>query len=564
MNIGITGAEGMMLSALTAGAVAYRNALKQTKTLTAAVNEQKDKIVELKTAKENLDKDLEAARLEALEDGLTKLGTRRHWELKLNTAVRNSIRTGEPFAVLATDIDNFKRVNDTYGHQAGDAVLRETAKLIKDSVRDDGVDFVGRVGGEEIAILLPNTGLLGARKVAERIIRNMHAGEDFGAAGKQTLSIGISVFPNDTAYKEGTLGHDRKEDSAAARNFAAEVYTNADIALYTAKNKGKDQYRIYSQTVEGAKENVQAAEAQPVEPGSTLYGDAPLRRRKSDNKTNPGTRGFSVLAAMAVAAVIGPTALAGIASHLDHGLMAAAAATMGAVFLLKRGKAKNKERFSVYSDNLESTAGWQYLARNSAKFPNLLVEPQADGSAILSILPEGSAVHFNNLRAQETISWLRVLGFAQNPLDNTFHLPAPKAFNDLLQQHGFMRLAFIARDTDYDPLSQAEFWRLLRQGYYPLAQGHDFVWHAKNVSEQNRLIAKPWIDFADKLIAARDKGIFPRSILPYVERTLSVLDTKVNHGLFTVGHWRPSDIFDTVFEYKPFEGLSNNDKIFFS
>ena len=109
---------------------------------------------------------------QSITDYLTGLYQRRHLEPRLDHEVKRSLRYGTPFSLLAMDADHFKRINDTYGHQAGDQALRAIAHVIRSSVRAH-IDLPARMGGEEFAVLLPETDEAGALKLAERIREQM-------------------------------------------------------------------------------------------------------------------------------------------------------------------------------------------------------------------------------------------------------------------------------------------------------------------------------------------------------------------------------------------------------
>jgi diguanylate cyclase (GGDEF)-like protein len=158
----------------------------------------------------------EVARL-ASSDALTGLANRRQLDFALGREVARTVRTNEPLSVALIDIDHFKDINDTFGHVAGDEVLREVAGALARSVRD--VDLVARYGGEEFAIVLPNCASAGALVVVERV---RAAVASVGGAAKVTVSAGIA-----TAAGEGTQG-----DSLIAA---------ADEALYESKRAGRDR-----------------------------------------------------------------------------------------------------------------------------------------------------------------------------------------------------------------------------------------------------------------------------------------------------------------------------------
>jgi diguanylate cyclase (GGDEF)-like protein len=166
--------------------------------------------------------DHEDARRLSLTDGLTGLWNRRQFELRAAQELERSARFGERFAVVLTDLDGFKAVNDTYGHLAGDAVLVETARRLVTHTRE--VDLVARFGGEEFVLLLPQTDAAGAGKVAEKVRLEVAAepvDTDAGPVGI-SLSAGIACHPADGATIEALLAA-------------------ADGALYEAKAAGKNR-----------------------------------------------------------------------------------------------------------------------------------------------------------------------------------------------------------------------------------------------------------------------------------------------------------------------------------
>jgi diguanylate cyclase (GGDEF)-like protein len=171
---------------------------------------------------------LENARLhrvverQALVDGLTGLANRRSLDETLHAEVSRAVRFGEQVCLVLCDLDNFKSVNDRFGHPCGDLVLRSFAQTLGETVRD--IDTAGRWGGEEFAVVLPGTDLAGGTQLAERVrqaieIREL-AAED-GSPLPVTASFGVAVFPQ-TGSLEGLIAA-------------------ADGALYEAKRTGKNR-----------------------------------------------------------------------------------------------------------------------------------------------------------------------------------------------------------------------------------------------------------------------------------------------------------------------------------
>jgi diguanylate cyclase (GGDEF)-like protein len=158
---------------------------------------------------------------QASTDGLTELANRRQFEEALANEISRAERFGGTLSLILADLDDFKQVNDRYGHQAGDDVLRTFADVLRETVRD--IDLAARYGGEEFAVLLPQTDLAGAEHVAERLRERMETrlvepGAD--APFSVTSSFGVASFP---------------EAGTPAALFAA-----ADEALYRAKSAGKN------------------------------------------------------------------------------------------------------------------------------------------------------------------------------------------------------------------------------------------------------------------------------------------------------------------------------------
>ena len=155
-------------------------------------------------------------------DGLTALANRRHFEDQLAAERARVERFGGPLAVVIADLDDFKDVNDRFGHPAGDVVLREFARTLEDGIRD--IDLAARWGGEEFVLLLPGTDLAGAARVAERIREALARRIILSAEGEAiavTASFGVAGYPGGAP--------------------ADQLLPTADAALYEAKRGGKNR-----------------------------------------------------------------------------------------------------------------------------------------------------------------------------------------------------------------------------------------------------------------------------------------------------------------------------------
>ncbi len=165
----------------------------------------------------------EALRTESIKDPLTGLYNRRYLQEVLDREIRRSIRSEQHLGIVMLDLDYFKKFNDTYGHQAGDAVLRETASFLVRSVRAE--DFVCRYGGEEFVMVLPTANLRAAEARAQRIrekLRDLVIMDHGRSLGVITASIGVAALPDQ--------GMNEKE-----------LLQAADAALYRAKREGRDR-----------------------------------------------------------------------------------------------------------------------------------------------------------------------------------------------------------------------------------------------------------------------------------------------------------------------------------
>lgn len=160
----------------------------------------------------------------AITDALTGLFNRRYMESHVATLVEQAAARGKPLTVMVLDIDYFKSINDTYGHDAGDDVLRDFALRIKRAIR--GIDLACRYGGEEFVLVMPETDMAVAAMVAERLRRRI-AAEPFSIQkGAKSVPVTISI---------GIAGLRDKDDTAAS------VLKRADQALYRAKRDGRNR-----------------------------------------------------------------------------------------------------------------------------------------------------------------------------------------------------------------------------------------------------------------------------------------------------------------------------------
>ena len=190
--------------------------------LTGVFNEMVDRLREGRAELDAINETLRAKNEEleklSITDGLTGLANHRFLMQRLNEEAIRSARSERPFSVLMADVDHFKEYNDSFGHPAGDEVLKRVASLLRECTRT--VDCVGRYGGEEFAVIMPDTDNDGAMVVAERI-RARVAEEEFPGRGI-TVSVGVAEFPSDADSAAGTVDI-------------------ADQALYQAKRAGRDR-----------------------------------------------------------------------------------------------------------------------------------------------------------------------------------------------------------------------------------------------------------------------------------------------------------------------------------
>ena len=164
----------------------------------------------------------------SITDRMTDMFNTRHFEMVLHDEMEKSIQTGKPMCLAVSDIDKFKKFNDTYGHKAGDEVLKEVARVFTSCRRPDKNDTVYRYGGEEYCMILPDTTPEEAavvienyrRKVEEHVV--MYEGKEL----KVTVSVGVSASISDTS-------------------LIKEIFVKADEALYACKEGGRNQVRLF-------------------------------------------------------------------------------------------------------------------------------------------------------------------------------------------------------------------------------------------------------------------------------------------------------------------------------
>jgi diguanylate cyclase (GGDEF)-like protein len=168
----------------------------------------------------------ETVERQAVTDELTGLSNRRRFQETMSAEVERSKRFGQELGLVMLDIDDFKAVNDNYGHQQGDIVLREVAKILRASSRE--IDEPARYGGEELAVVLPGTDLQGAHNLAERVREGIEAlrlpilGDDSAEPLRVTASFGAAALPVSAGDVRGLVAA-------------------ADEALYQAKRAGKNR-----------------------------------------------------------------------------------------------------------------------------------------------------------------------------------------------------------------------------------------------------------------------------------------------------------------------------------
>jgi diguanylate cyclase (GGDEF)-like protein len=179
-------------------------------------------LLRIKALQEALARANDELRYMSQTDGLTGVDNRRHVEERLTEMFEHAARLNEPLGVAMFDVDHFKSVNDTLGHQAGDAVLKQLAGILRESARE--IDRVGRYGGEEFIVILPGSNLEDAQGFAERVRQAVEARAFSYPDGtvRRTLSAGVAAWPHpDVRHQEALV-------------------KAADDALYVAKETGRN------------------------------------------------------------------------------------------------------------------------------------------------------------------------------------------------------------------------------------------------------------------------------------------------------------------------------------
>ena len=183
-------------------------------------------VTEAKRRHEEMVSHSKTLEVQSIRDDLTGLYNRRYILLELEKETERSIRCKRPITGMMIDLDNFKQVNDQYGHPAGDEVLKQFALILEKSIRK--MDIAGRYGGDEFLVLLPESDLEISGRVAERIRKNVHE-FPFNAKGTPfSLSVSIGLIPFNEGEKNNKNG----------------MIEKIDQALFRAKQSGKNQVAV--------------------------------------------------------------------------------------------------------------------------------------------------------------------------------------------------------------------------------------------------------------------------------------------------------------------------------
>ena len=186
---------------------------------------------------------------QAITDSLTGVFNRRLLDEELERSWERSRRYGTSMSVAVVDLDGFKRVNDEFGHQAGDDVLRDLARLVRDATRK--TDVVGRYGGDELVVLLPEGGAVAARTFAERLLASVRSYVFCRPETPLSLSVSIGIAHS---------------DCIASPDCGAAVFALADQALYSAKRAGRDRVVVWTPELKEENNRNEGGDASKHEP----------------------------------------------------------------------------------------------------------------------------------------------------------------------------------------------------------------------------------------------------------------------------------------------------------
>ncbi len=205
--------------------------LADTRGMQSSITQLNERLDDSRREIERLRQEVHRAREDALQDALTGLTNRKGFDLALAACLAKNEPGSAGPSLLLTDIDHFKRFNDSFGHLFGDKVIRAIAKILKDNVK--GKDTAARYGGEEFVILLPETPLEGARSLAEKIRQMVEASrvkrtDSNETVARVTVSLGVACY--------------------RAGESASEFVERADRALYDSKNLGRNRVSLADRT----------------------------------------------------------------------------------------------------------------------------------------------------------------------------------------------------------------------------------------------------------------------------------------------------------------------------
>jgi diguanylate cyclase (GGDEF)-like protein len=213
-----------------------RDLLNEIASLIRFADDRDERVCELKSRldsmeRANLDLTLKNRALSEISarDSLTGLYNRWYVMEKIESEMNRSIRHGSPVSLIMLDIDHFKRVNDSFGHSAGDRVLRSVGQVLRDSCRV--YDVAGRYGGEEFCIVLPETRVGSTSVVAERIRERLEASRFEVGADSVVVTASIGIAGVDSSEVEGALS-------------SSTLIDRADLALYAAKHHGRNRVEM--------------------------------------------------------------------------------------------------------------------------------------------------------------------------------------------------------------------------------------------------------------------------------------------------------------------------------